>query len=254
MHTHCTTYTEKEQVTRVVTQKRATVFVSSNHNTCCLCKKNISQTFGTVSCNQQRQGCLNQAHARCAGYRKRQASRVTAFVCPNHMCCLCKKGVIQDNAADSVSCKEEHRGCLNRAHVRCVRRVDARGGLKQDSSAATFTCPSHSCCLCKQDIILDRGSTVSCRRQHQGCFNQAHARCAPKAVTTFACPSHKCCLCERYIDKDHGTVSCKQRYNRGCLNLAHARCAGYTKRRASRAKQFSCPSCTHYVDNNIVND
>lgn len=83
-HAQCAGYRERRA-------KSVTSFVCPNHNTCCLCKQDIVRIHGTVSCSQQRKGCLNQAHAHCAGYRKRQASRVTTFACPSHTCCLCKK-------------------------------------------------------------------------------------------------------------------------------------------------------------------
>ncbi len=223
--------------------KSVTAFICPKHNTCCLCKKDIVRIHGTVSCNQQHLGCLNQAHAHCAGYRKRQASRVNTFACPNHTCCLCQKDITQDD--DTVSCikkiyDQQH---LNRAHIQCASRYTKR--------EVTFACPSHTCCLCKQDIFQDC-DIVLCRQQHRRCLNQAHAQCAgyterevrSRVAMTFACPRHSCCLCEREIVKDYGVVSCKQYFtDQGCLNRAHAQCAGYKVRKANKVKKFSCPSC-----------
>ena len=50
---------------------------------CCLCKQDITEDYGTVSCNQRPQGCLNRAHAPCARYTERGASRVKRFSCPS---------------------------------------------------------------------------------------------------------------------------------------------------------------------------
>ena len=234
-HAECTGHTERGA-------NKGTTFICPNHNTCCLCKTVIARVHGTVSCNQQHQGCLNQAHALCAGYRKKQASRITNFTCPSHTCCLCRKDIDYDN--DIILCSQEDQGCLNRAHEECAE-YNERGASK----VITFVCPSHTCCLCKKDIVQD-GGIVSCRQEHQRCLNRAHAQCAgytkreARKATTFACPRHSCCICERDIVKDYGTVSCKHHYSdQGCLNRAHAWCAGYKARRASRVKRFSCPSC-----------
>ena len=234
-HAQCVRYCNRERGAKSVA-----AFVCSNHTTCCLCKKDIVRIHGIVSCNRRQLGCLNQAHARCAGYRKRQASKVTTFACPSHTCCLCQNDIIQDD--DAVSCiiklyNQQHQGCLNRAHVQCASKYTKR--------KITFACPSHTCCLCKQDFFQDC-DIVSCR---QRCLNRAHAQCAgytrrEARSMTFGCPRHSCCLCEREIIKDYGAVSCKQHFtDQGCLNRAHAQCAGYKVRKANRVKRFSCPSC-----------
>ena len=234
-HAQCIGYNRE----RTRGAKRVATFVCANHTTCCLCKKDIVRIHGTVSCSRQRQGCLKQAHAHCAGYRKRQANAVTTFTCPSHTCCLCQKDILKDD--NTLPCSQQHQGCINRAHEQC-----ANGYTKKE---ATFTCPSHICCLCKKDIIQDT-AVVSCRQQFQRCLNRAHAQCAgyskreAREATTFACPRHSCCLCEREIIKDYGVVSCKQHFSdQGCLNRAHAQSAGYKVRRANRVKRFSCPGC-----------
>lgn len=74
-----------------------------------------------------------------------------------------------------------YRGCLSQAHILCA-------GFRE------YACPHHTCCLCKEDIILDFG-TVSCNRWPQGCPYRAHAPCAgytlrgASRVKRFSCPS-----------------------------------------------------------------
>ncbi len=52
----------------------------NNPLVCCLCNKGMLDDEAAVSCRNEQ--CSNHGHAACAGYTKRDASRVTSFCCP----------------------------------------------------------------------------------------------------------------------------------------------------------------------------